>query len=117
MDPLAVTPQEAGARFRAALHSGDPAGAASLFARDGCLVTPDATVIRGRESIRPVLAQLVELAPAVEPLTMLVAGTVAFARERWTLGGGGDAATFSTAVLQLVEGGWKLTIADPWGRF
>lgn len=45
--------------FARALSAGDLDEAAAGFARDGCLVTADATAIHGRERIRPVLAQMV----------------------------------------------------------
>ena len=109
--------------FPEAVSAGDLDGAAECFARDGCLITPDATAIHGRESIRGVLAQMivrrteieVELSSAVD------AGEVALIHQRWRIcsGAQGDGrvkqVADATMILRRIEGAWKLSIAAPWG--
>jgi ketosteroid isomerase-like protein len=111
------------ATFAAALSAGNLEAATACFARDACLLTPDATAIRGREHIRPVLRQLIAMRPSarVEQRSMLVAGDVAIATEDWTVQiDAADGTPFaqnslSTAVLRRIEDVWKLQIAAPWG--
>jgi hypothetical protein len=43
--------------FARALSRGNLAAALGCFAEDGCLLTPDATAVHGRERIRPLLLQ------------------------------------------------------------
>jgi ketosteroid isomerase-like protein len=109
--------------FARALSDGDLDSAAACFAKDGCLITPDATAIHGRQHIRPLLAQMVirrteirvELSSAIE------AGDVVLARERWKLrAGAAESARIeqtldASLVLCRIEGEWKLAIAAPWG--
>ena len=52
-------PDNALASFTAALSGGDLHGAAACFTRQGCLITPDGTAVRGRSDIAGVLAQLI----------------------------------------------------------
>lgn len=107
----------------AALSSGDLDAATACFARDGCLLTPDATTIRGRENIRGVLGQWLAMHPSleVEQRGMLVSGDVAIATEVWLIRlERRDLAPFaqtsnSTTVLRRIEATWKLQIAAPWG--
>jgi ketosteroid isomerase-like protein len=107
----------------AALSAADLDAATACFARDGCLLTADATTIRGREDIRAVLAQLISInaTAEIEHGGMLVAGDVALAAECWTTRfARSDGATYTrrkptTSVMRRVEGTWKLQIAAPWG--
>lgn len=109
--------------FVQALSGGDLEGATACFARDGCLITPDATAIHGRDRIRPVLAQLVvrRTEIRVELSSAIVAGEVILAHERWRVRSGGpegplvEQALHPTLVLRRIEGEWKLAIAAPWG--
>jgi ketosteroid isomerase-like protein len=109
--------------FAAALTAGDLEAASACFARDACLITPDATTIRGRDHIRAILFQLIAMRPTVhlEQRGMLIAGDVALGTETWRIRLNGlDPTPFaqtsdSTAVLRRVEGAWKLQIAAPWG--
>lgn len=110
--------------FVRALSTGDLEGATACFARDACLITPDATVVHGRERIRALLAQLVARRTEikVELSTVIGGGDVILASERWRVrsGAGGEAPRVeqvldSTLVLRQVEGEWKLAIAAPWG--
>jgi uncharacterized protein (TIGR02246 family) len=103
------------------LSAGDLEGAASCFARDGCLITPDGTAIHGRERIRPVLAQMVirRTEVEVELSTSISAGDAMLVHERWRVRAGEDGAQFEqtlhpTLVLKQIEGAWKLAIAAPW---
>ncbi len=105
------------------LNAGNLDGAAACFARDACLLTPDATAIHDRRHIRPVLAQLVARHAwiEVEHSNVLVAGEVAFVRERWLVKAGGvnrshfEQACAPTLVLRRIEGSWKIAIAALWG--
>jgi hypothetical protein len=51
----ARTPEEITRALAVSLSSGDLDAATSCFAKDACLLTPDATVVRGRREIRPIL--------------------------------------------------------------
>jgi ketosteroid isomerase-like protein len=109
--------------FVHALNSGDLNRVTACFARDACLITPDATAVHGRDRIRPVLAQLIALRAEirVESSNVIIAGDVAFACERWTIRSNGvEGAAFEQAlspilVLRHIEGRWKLAVAAPWG--
>jgi ketosteroid isomerase-like protein len=106
-----------------ALNSGNLDRAAACFARDACLITPDATAVHGRERIRPVLAQMVacQMQIRVESSAWLDGGEVVLARERWTVRSGErsdsgfDQTLDSLLALRRIEGAWKLVIAAPWG--
>lgn len=97
--------------------------AATCFARDGCLITPDATAIHGRESIRRVLAQMVvrRTEIEVELSTAIGAGEVVLVHQRWRIRTGEPAGdrfeqiANAIMILRRVEGTWKLSIAAPWG--
>jgi len=115
--------QQTSASFAAALSVGDLEAATACFARDACLLTPDATTIRGRDHVRAILFQLIAMRPTVqvEQRGMLISGDVALATETWTIRLNGLKLTpfartsDSTAVLRRVEDTWKLQIAAPWG--
>jgi uncharacterized protein (TIGR02246 family) len=128
MASAALAPQRPSAKqvspaFAAALSAGDLEAASACFARDACLITPDATTIRGRQSIRAILYQLIAMRPSatLEQRSLLVAGEVAIASEDWTIRiDAADGTPFaqssvSTAVLRRVEDRWKLQISAPWG--
>jgi len=109
--------------FVRALSTGDLDAATACFARDGCLITPDATAVHGRERIRPLLAQLIAAHTEirVDLSNVLTAAGVVLACERWTVrseGADGDRVERTlepTLVLREVEGEWKLAIVAPWG--
>lgn len=108
--------------FAFALTSGDLELAAGCFAREGCLITPDATAIHGRDNIRPVLAQLIATRIEIEvQLSNAVGGGgVAIASERWRVrfgvaGGRRVQTIHPTFVLHRIDSAWKLAIAAPWG--
>ncbi len=106
-----------------ALSAGDLESAAACFARDACLITPDATTIHGRDQIRAILFQLIAMRPIVEveQRGMLIAGGVALGTETWTIRLNAHEPTpfaqtsDSTAVLRRIEDAWKLQISAPWG--
>jgi ketosteroid isomerase-like protein len=117
-------PIQARLAFVRTLNIGDLDGALACFARDACLITPDATAVHGRERIRPLLVQLVARRTEVEvELSKIVeAGGVVLANERWRIrsGSGGEAPRIEqmlnpTLVLRQIEAEWKLAIAAPWG--
>jgi ketosteroid isomerase-like protein len=104
------------------LSAGDLAGATGCFARNACLVTQDATAIHGRDHIRPALSQLIASGTRIDVglSNVLVAGDVAWARERWTIYARGadddrlEQTTSPLLVMQRIEKRWKLAIAVPW---
>jgi ketosteroid isomerase-like protein len=103
------------------VSAGDLAGATHCFARNACLVTPDATAIHGRDHIRPALSQLIASGTRIEVglSNVLVAGDVAWAREQWTIyaRAADDRLELTTSpllVMQRIEKRWKLAIAVPW---
>jgi len=120
----AKTPQESTNAFAESISHGDLDAAAFCFAKDACLVTPDATAVRGREEIRPILHQLIVLGSQIEvqESSILPAGEVALGTERWVLTSpGSEGVSFSRSltpmmVLRQLEGIWKLAVALPWWR-
>jgi uncharacterized protein (TIGR02246 family) len=109
--------------FAQALSAGDLDLAASCFARDGCLITPDTTAIHGRERIRDALAQMVSRRTEirVELSSSVGAGDVLLVHQRWRIRSGErpgerfEQTADAVLVLRQVEGLWKLSIAAPWG--
>ncbi len=105
------------------IGAGNLEAATGCFARNACLLTPDATAIHDREQIRPVLAQLIarRIQIEVEHSNLLIAGDVAFARERWLMNAlGAEGSRYEHLcspylVLKRIEGSWKLSIAALWG--
>jgi ketosteroid isomerase-like protein len=104
------------------IGSGNLDAATGCFARDACLLTPDATAIHDREHIRPLLAQLISrhVRIEVEQSNVLVAGDVAYVRELWQVStqAGGSRYEHScdpSLVLKRIEGSWKISIATLWG--
>jgi uncharacterized protein (TIGR02246 family) len=107
--------------FGAALRAGDAEAAAALFSREGCFVTPDSTVIKGRSQVRGFLRQLIDTAGdlTIEQRTMLEAGDVAIGSECWSMLVGRGAGALrrtsrSTTVLGRTEGVWRIAVVDPW---
>jgi uncharacterized protein (TIGR02246 family) len=119
----AATPKQTTAALVQAINRRDLDAATRCFAKDACLLTPDSTAIRGRDEIRPILAQMIARNPQIEVQagSVLVAGDVALAKERWvTRSAGTRDAVFvqespATLVLRQLEGVWKLGIAALWG--
>jgi ketosteroid isomerase-like protein len=115
---LIATPRS----FVQALNLGDLDAATACFARDGCLITPDATAIHGRERIRLVLLQLVasRTEVSVELSHAVAGGEVVLVHERWKLRSGGadgpriELTLNPTLILRQIESEWKLAIAAPW---
>lgn len=128
MKPAAVesagAPAESTRAFADFISRGDLDAAASCFAKDACLLTPDATVVRGRDQIRPILRQLIASGSRIEvqESSVVLAGEVALGTERWVItSAGSEGEPFSrtltpTMVMREVEGIWKLAVAMPWGR-
>jgi ketosteroid isomerase-like protein len=120
----ARTPRESTRAFAASLSRGDLDAAARCFTKDACLLTPDATAVRGREEIRPILHQLivVDFRIEVQESAVALAGEVALGTERWLVtSAGSEGSLFTrtlnpTLVLRCLEGTWKLAVAMPWGR-
>jgi ketosteroid isomerase-like protein len=118
-------PVRAGLLLAQALSFGDLESAAACFLRDGCLITPDATAIHGRDRIRPVLAQLVARRTEIEVelSNAIRAGGVVLAYEHWKVHSGGiDCPRVTqtwnpTLVLRRAEAeeDWRLAVAAPWG--
>jgi len=120
----AKTPQEGTRVFAESISRGDLDAAACCFAKDACLVTPDATAVRGRDEIRPILHQLIVLESQIEvqESSILLAGEVALGTERWLVTSpGSEGSPFTRAltpmlVLRELEDVWKLAVALPWWR-
>jgi ketosteroid isomerase-like protein len=120
----AKSPQESTLGFADAISRGDLDAAAHCFAKDACLVTPDATAVRGRDEIRPILHQLIVLESRIEvqESSVLPAGEVALGTERWLVTSpGSEGSPFTRAltpllVLRQLEDVWKLAVALPWWR-
>ena len=120
----ARTPEESTRVLAASISRGDLEAATSCFAKDACLLTPDATVVRGREEIRPILHQLIaaESQIEVQESAIVLAGEVALGSERWLVSSAGSEgspftrALTPTTVLRQIEGVWKVAVAMPWSR-
>jgi ketosteroid isomerase-like protein len=105
------------------IGSGNLDAATRCFTRDACLLTPDATAIHDREHIRPLLAQLIarRIRIEVEQSNVLIAGDVAFVRERWQVSAHGATGSLyehscdPSLVLKRIEDSWKVSIAALWG--
>jgi ketosteroid isomerase-like protein len=116
------TPQASTRAFAASIGRGDLDAAAYCFAKDACLVTPDATAVRGRDEIRPILHQLIVLESRIEvqESSVVLAGEVALGTERWVVTSpGSEGNPFTrvltpTLVLREIEGIWKIAVAMPW---
>lgn len=120
--PRGTSPTGTCVSFARALSGGDLDQAAAWFARDACLITPDATAIHGRERIRAVLAQMVARGTEirVELSSTVGAGEVILAHQRWRVRAGNREARIqqtlnAVLILRQIEGIWKLSIAAPWG--
>lgn len=121
--PDLVTPERATRSFCEAVNRGDLSSACNCFTREGCLITPDATAMRGREAISGVLAQLIDAGArlSIRSAAALRAGGVVLSHGEWVIESNGpEEDSFvrdarPTVVLQLIEEQWKLAIAAPWG--
>ncbi len=86
------------------------------------LVTPDATAVRGEESIRGILAQLIDRGTEIEvgSSNVRVREGIATVSERWQIRTpgpeGSEHLQSSSALLVLRPGSeaWKLAFAAPW---
>jgi ketosteroid isomerase-like protein len=120
----ARTPSESSRALAASISRGDLDAAAHCFTKDACLLTPDATAVRGREEIKPILHQLIVARSQIEvqDSSIVLAGEVALCNERWQVtSAGSEGAPFTrtltpTMVMRELEGAWKLAVAMPWGR-
>lgn len=120
----ASTPRESTRALAASISRGDLDGAAHCFAKDACLLTPDATAVRGRQEIRTILHQLIVARSQIEvqESSIVLAGEVALGNEVWQVtSSGSEDSTFTrtltpTMVMREIEGVWKLAVAMPWGR-
>jgi uncharacterized protein (TIGR02246 family) len=116
-------PQEVTHALAGALSAAELDRALSLFAEDGCFVTPDATAVRGPEGIRAILSQLIasRVQLRVEPESTRTAGSMAICKERWIFTYARDdtapfiQASDSTVLLRRSNHVWRLFIAAPWG--
>lgn len=121
---VAAAPEQGTRAFAASINRRDLDAACRCFAKDGCLLTPDATAIRGRQEIRPILGQLIASKAQIEvqESSFVTAGEVALGLERWSVtSDGSEGSRFArvltpTLVLRRLEGVWKLAVAVPWGR-
>jgi ketosteroid isomerase-like protein len=120
----ARTPRESTRALANAISRGDLDSAARCFAKDACLITPDATAVRGREEIKPILHQLIVVGSQIEvqESSIVLAGEVALGSERWLVtSAGSEGSPFTrtltpTVVLRQIEEVWKVAVAMPWVR-
>lgn len=120
----ARTPRDGTRALAASISRGDLHAAAHCFTKDACLLTPDATAVRGREEIKPILHQLIAAGSKIEvqESSIVLAGEVALVTERWQVtSAGSEGSPFTrtltpTMVMRQLEGVWKLAVAMPWGR-
>ncbi len=121
--PRPSSPTKSCLWFARVLSAGDLEQAAACFARDGCLITPDATAVHGREEIRAVLAQMISRSTEIEVelSSTIAAGEVILASQRWRIRSGEpgerrlEQRANAVLVLRRIEGEWKLSIVAPWG--
>lgn len=119
---MRTVPQEVTRAFAEALNAAELDRAASLFAEDGCIVTPDATAVHGRGGVRAILAQLTasHVRLQIAQGNIYVAGSRALCSERWTFTyARKDARPFtrvsnSTVLLRCSGRVWQLSIVAPW---
>jgi ketosteroid isomerase-like protein len=105
-----------------ALRRGDLTAAASCFALDACLRTPDATLIHGRSGIRETLAQLIAMDTEVDAEldSIVLAAGIALGRGHWRTratdpdGRPLEQISRLTVVLRPIESAWKIAVALPW---
>jgi ketosteroid isomerase-like protein len=120
----ARNPQDSTLAFADSISRGDLSAATNCFTKDACLLTPDATAIRGREEIKPILHQLIVIGARIEvrESSVVRAGEVALGTERWMFTSAGtEGAPFTrtlspTVVMRQLEGVWKLAVAMPWAQ-
>lgn len=120
----ASNPQDSTRAFADSISRGDLEAAANCFTKDACLLTPDATAVRGRREIKPILQQLIAIGSRidVQESSVVRAGEVALGTERWAFtSAGSEGTSFTrtltpTLVMHHLEGVWKLAVAMPWGR-
>src|SRR3954471_5133220 len=101
----AKTPQESTRAFALSISRGDLDAAAYCFAKDACLVTPDATAVRGRDEIRPILHQLILLESQIEvqESSIFAGGEVALGTESWVVTSlGSEGAPFTRSLTPMV---------------
>lgn len=121
--PRPASPVKSCLCFAQAIGAGELDRAASCFARDGCLITPDATAVHGREEIRAVLAQMIgrETEVEIELSSTVAAGEVILASQRWLIRSGEpgerrlEQKANAVLVLRRIEAEWKFAIVAPWG--
>lgn len=115
-------PQEVTRAFAGALSAAELDLAISLFADDGCFVTPDATTVHGRHGIKAILAQLIasHAQLRVVPKSVHIARSMALCSERWAFTytckeiGPFTRASNSTVLLRRYDRVWKLLFVAPW---
>jgi uncharacterized protein (TIGR02246 family) len=117
-----TVPHEVTRAFAEALSAAELDRAISFFADDGCIVTPDATVVHGRDGIRAILAQLTarHVQLRVTPESMQMVGELALCSERWAFTyacndtGPFTQDSYSKVLLRRSDREWQLSIVAPW---
>ncbi|HEX5990625.1 MAG TPA: nuclear transport factor 2 family protein [Solirubrobacterales bacterium] len=122
--PATAVPETPGGALKAfvgAIEQGNVALAATCVSRDGCLITPDATAINGRDAIRAILNQLVKLRLRVEGNSThwVVAGDIALGRGVWQSRSEHNGTELAqqwnaTIVLRRRDQAWRIQIIAPW---
>jgi uncharacterized protein (TIGR02246 family) len=108
--------------FVDALNRGDASVAVSLFSSEGCFITPDATVMRGRSALLGVFEQLVAARPQIEvqAASSVLVGDLAYVWGAWRYSSAGVSERYERdlsprLVAQRAGGRWELTIVQLWG--
>jgi uncharacterized protein (TIGR02246 family) len=129
VDPLLAPPAPAELlhqvlrRLTAAICARDLQAASACFCRDACLLTPDATAVRGRGSIRALLRQMTAADTRVEleVSSTVCAEDLALVRGTWrtvlpdAAGRPFTRETAATVALRRTDqDDWKLQIFAPW---
>lgn len=122
--PPGPGPGETAAAFGRCLLQADAAGATSYFLSSAKLMTPDATEVKGRPAIHGVLSQLTtsEQELEIRQGRTIQLAEVALCAQYWRRGSKRSSpecfqmSSSAHLVLCRVGEGWKIAIADPWGR-
>lgn len=117
-----IPPGHVSADLSEAILSGNVRRAAESFTREGCLITPDRTVVHGRDAIAEILRQLslIVVSIEVEHVSAVRGDDTVLSSERWNIRLQGPEGAYrrtslATLVIRRVEDCWKLAIAAPWG--
>lgn len=119
----AHTPEETSTVMSAAISAGDLEAAVAMFEPDACFAQLG-SVAQGTDAIRQVLAELLQIKPALQgrPSKVLRAGDIAIVYGTWTMRGAGPdgnpidlSGRYTDVVRRQADGRWLFVIDNPWG--